>query len=308
MDPKIQQVNVFNLPLPLVLGFDYSGTVAAVGSGAQQKVKVGSEVFGNTIRGGCFGEYAVVNAEDVYLRGAIPEDEAGAYGIAYRSAYEPMEVTAHLSQHKGKTIYIPGGAGGVGHFAVQMAKLWGLTVISSGGKVQSLDLLRKMGVDHVIDYSQQDVVKEVLKLTNGQGVDFVYDSTYQASSYRQSAQVVKSGGQWIRLGPWSHTPDSEAEVTELVKGRGAELVIGDLGRYNFDPAYQARKGELAQSMVDAVTWYESGKVRPVITATVPFEAKALQSALDDFLSGKNNVGKVVGEGEGLNFHPHLGRD
>ena len=71
--------------------------------------------------------------------GTFPLAEASALGTAYVSAYKPHEVTGQLSKHSGKTIFIPGGAGGVGRFAVQLCKLYGLTVISSGGKPASLD-------------------------------------------------------------------------------------------------------------------------------------------------------------------------
>jgi NADPH:quinone reductase-like Zn-dependent oxidoreductase len=294
MDPHLQHTNLFNLPMPLVLGFDFSGTVAAVGGGEDQKVKVGSEVFGYTVGGGCLAEYVVVKKENAIVReGNIPLAEACTLGVAYGSAYEPVEVTGQLSKQKGKTVFIPGGAGGVGHFAVQLCKMYGLTVISSGGKPASLDLLHKMGVDHVIDYSQQDVVKEVLSLTKGQGVDFVYDSTYQPSSYRQSAQVVKSGGRWIRLGPWAHTPDSEQEVTELVKSRGAEVVIGDMDRYTHTLPYMRQREVLYQAMRDAAGWYEAGKLKPYLSSIVPFEVDAVQAALDGIMQGKINVGKVV---------------
>ena len=291
MDPKLQRSNAIQLPMPVVLGFDYSGTIVAMGSD-DEKVKVGSEVFGYTSTGGCMAEYLVVKKGDTVVReGNIPLAEACTLGIAFLSAYDPVEVTGQLSQHKGKTIYIPGGAGGVGHFAVQLCKLDGLTVISSGGKSDSFDLLHRMGVDHVIDHSKQDVVKEVLSLTNGEGVDFVFDSTYQLSSYKLSAQVVKSGGRWIRLGYWTLNPEGEQHVTALVKGRGAEVAIGDLGHYS--STHSGQKEVLWQAMRDAVKRYDAGTFKPYVTSIVPFEAGAVQAAFDRVGQGKANVGKVV---------------
>jgi NADPH:quinone reductase-like Zn-dependent oxidoreductase len=109
-------------------------------------------------------------------------------------------ISANIERHKGKWIYVAGAAGGVGHFAAQIAKLYGLKVIGSAGKAASLNLLRQLHLDHIIDYSKQDVVKEIMSVTGGKGADLVYDSTYTQSSYTQSAAAVASGGEYIRLG------------------------------------------------------------------------------------------------------------
>ena len=71
------------------------------------------------------------------------------------------------------------------------------------------------------------------------------------------------------------------------------MVVADLGRYRSDPSYLARLPEVTEGQRRAIGWYEEGKLRPVITATVPFEPAALQRAFEDFLGGKTNVGKVV---------------
>ena len=107
---------------------------------------------------------------------------------------------AHFPQRSGQTILIPGGAGRVGHFAVQLAKAYGLRVITSASKPDGLDLLRKLRADVVIDYSKQDVVAEVMAATGGAGADEVYDTVCALSSFQQSAAVVRSGDQWMFLG------------------------------------------------------------------------------------------------------------
>jgi NADPH-dependent curcumin reductase CurA len=79
-----------------------------------------------------------------------------AGGIAYLTAYESLVITGGIEQHRGKWIYVAGAAGGVGHFASQITKLYGLKVIGSAGSAASLDLLEKLELDHVIDYSKQN--------------------------------------------------------------------------------------------------------------------------------------------------------
>ena len=296
MDPYLARMNVFNLPQPYVLGFDFSGEVVKLGRKGKDAVQVGHQVFGGTHAGGCFAEYLVAKRENVLLRGAVPAPEASTFGVAYLTAYESLVMTANIQQHKGKWIYIAGAGGGVGHFAAQIAKLFGLKVIGTAGKTASLNLLRQIHLDHVIDYSGQDVVREIMRLTDGKGADLVYDSTYTQSSYTQSAAVVASGGEYIRLGTATQLTRAGAEdMSAVVEGRGAKMVIADVGRYRTDPQYQAQTSKLSDGLRQAVSWYEEGKLKPCITETVPLEAKALQRTFEGFLNGTNNVGKVVVE-------------
>jgi NADPH:quinone reductase len=245
MDPGLARRNIFNLPEPYVLGFDFSGEVVKLGGEGKDALRVGHQVFGRTAAGGCFAEYVVAKRENVLLRGAAPAPEASTYGIAYLTAYESLVITANIQQHKGKWIYVAGAAGGVGHFAAQIAKLHGLKVIGTAGKAASLNLLRQIHLDHVIDYSKQNVVEAIMSVTGGKGADLVYDSTYTQSSYTQSAAVVASGGEYIRLGTAAQMSLSGAEdMRAVVDSRGAKMIIGDLGRYGVDAHYKARGSKL----------------------------------------------------------------
>ena len=242
--------------------------------------------------GGCFAEYVVAKRERVSLRGDIPEPDASTYNIAYFSAYEPLCMEADIKSRAGQTIFIPGGAGGVGHFAVQLAKAHGLRVITSASKPAGMELLHKLRADVVIDYSKQDVVAEVMKATNDKGADLVFEATYVESSMKQSASVVAKGGQWMRLGTWLRsTPEQKQELESIVAGRGATVLLGDLGRYARDPVYVAKIPQLMEGHKMARQLYAEGLVRPYITATVPLEAGAMNKALQDSLTSL--VGKWV---------------
>lgn len=295
MDPNLARRNVFQLPEPYVLGFDFSGEVVRLGGGGTDAFKVGDQVFGTTPgRGGCFAEYVVAKREDIALRGAVPAPEASTFGIAYLTAYESLVLTANIQQHTGKWIYIAGAGGGLGHFAVQIAKMYGLKVIGSAGKPASLALLRELHLDRVVDYSKEDVIAKIICLTGGKGADLVYDSTYAQSSFTQSAAVVAAGGEYIRLGTDMQMKLTGAgDMRSVVEGRGATWIIADLARYSLDPRYKAQRSKVSDGMKQAVTWYEEGKLKPIITETVPFDTAALQQAFDAFVKGINNVGKVV---------------
>ena len=131
-------------------------------------------------------------------------------------------------------------------------------------------------------------------MTQGEGVDLVFDSTYTQASYDQSAAVVASGGQYVRLGTAVQLARSGAsDMTPVVEARGAQMTIADLGRYGRALSYMAQATKLRAGLQQAVSWWNEGLLKPVITNTVPFEASALQEALDTFMSGKSNIGKVV---------------
>ena len=294
MDSGLAQRNLFGLPEPYVLGFDFSGEVVRAGSKAATSFAAGDQVFGRSETGGCFAQMVAVKAENTLRRGAIPAAEASTYGIAYLTAYESLELTADIAKDAGKWIYIAGAGGGVGHFAAQIARLHGLKVIGSAGKPATLGVLRGLGLDAIIDHSKQDVVAEVLRLTGGKGADLVYDSTYTQSSYEKSVACVAAGGEYVRLGTEMQLKNfGVGDFTAQVEARGAKMVIADLGRYRVDPKYAARLPEVVEGQRRAIGWYEEGKLRPVITEVVPFDAGALQKAFGDFLAGVNNFGKVV---------------
>ncbi len=297
MDPLIAKRNIFQLPAPYVLGFDYSGVVVKLGSEGPKGLRVGDLVLGSTHGlGGCYAEYAVVKnrPEDIVQRGRVPATEASTFGIAFLTAYESLILSGDIQRHHGKWIYIAGAGGGLGHFAVQMAKIHGLKVIGSAGKPATIDLLRRLGVDHVIDYSKQDVSEEILKLTKGQGVDVVYESTGSPSSFQQSSAVIASGGEYIRLGtPMQLKQFGKPDLSSVVEARGAKMVIADLARYSRDPEFQSQKAKVAEGLEQAVRWTEEGKLKAEITKIVPFDPVALQQAFEAFSRGEINVGKVV---------------
>jgi NADPH2:quinone reductase len=307
MDPKLWQVNAYKLQTPYVLGFDFSGTVVAVGAGGeaetaapeqhqqQEAISVGSEVMGSSRTGGCFAEYVVAKRKECALRGTIPPPEASTYGIAFLTAYESLMLADSLTHRRGQSIFIPGAAGGVGHFAVQLARLHELRVIGSASRPESLALLERLGVDDVIDYSKQDVVKEVLALTNGQGVDIAYDSTYQAASMLQSASCVKAGGVWVKLGQRGSIGSvDDTEAVRIAEQRGASCAVAYIGRYFREPDYMAQQHRLIHGLRQAVGWHREGKLRPHITAVLPFDAQALQRVFDSVVKEKKSlVGKVV---------------
>ena len=260
-----------------VVGFDFSGRIVALGSDVQDYT-VGDKVYGRSQ--GAYGHYVNAQISTISKFQHLTYHDAAAYPIAYLSAYESLYVVANIKSRSGQTIFIPGGTGGVGHFAVQLALHEGLNVITSTSKSDSIQYLQKIGVQHIINYKQHDVVQEVLKLTNGQGADIVYDPTYLPSSFIQSASVVASGGIWLRLGPLA---DAD-KVIDIVKQRGGTPTFGDLGRYGRDPAYISKQALLHDALVLADQLYHDGTVRPLVSKV--YELHEINEALDAVRKGQ----------------------
>ena len=308
MDTAMRHSNPFQLPMPLVLGFDVAGEVLAVGgSEAEQKqssvlagesIQVGAKVCAVALRAGGFGEYVVVQRKHAVLRHEVPSAEASTFGIAFSTAYEGVEMELRIAERKGQTILIPGAAGGCGHFAVQMAKRAGLRVVGTASKAEGVALLSELGCALVLDYSKQDVEAAVLAFTGGRGVDVVWDSTYQKSSLEQSARCVAKGGVWCMLGePYQFAArgvDQAAyeQLLDNARARGATATYSDYGRWGMPgPLMESRPNLAAEVLQAAVQYYRDGSLTPRITATVPFEPTQLQRTLDEW--NAHNVGKLV---------------
>jgi len=174
--------------LPLIPGRDIAGIVEEVGPGAT-KFKKGDAVYGN-VRNGGYAEFAVAVEKDIALKpAALDFVEAAAVPVAARTAWNALVETAHLSA--GQPVLIQGGSGGVGSFAIQIAKVRGAKVFATAS-TGNQDLLKELGADVAIDYTKQkfeDVVKNV---------DVVLE-TAGKETLERSYPVVKKGGYLVSI-------------------------------------------------------------------------------------------------------------
>ncbi|CAF0802902.1 unnamed protein product, partial [Didymodactylos carnosus] len=178
----------------------------------------------------------------------------------------------------------------VGHFIVQICKIWGAkTIITSASKDDGIKLLKETyKCDHVLNHAKSNVVDEVKKLTNNLGADIVYDATYLPSSFEKSIQcTAENGGSWIVLGDFAHKGSVEAEALEK---RHVELIHADLAKYIFNPEYQATDF-VHQGLKQAADWIVSGQLKPHISEVVQLEQ--VEQALEKLKKGQTGFGKVV---------------
>lgn len=179
IDAKLRADGSFaGLEPPVVLGADVSGVVEEVGPGVTDfeggdEVYYTPEIFGPGSNGG-YAEYHVANAEIVVHKPtSLSHEEAAAIPLAGGTAYEA--VVRRLGVQVGDTVLIHGGAGGVGSFAIQIARAAGARVLASAGP-DNQETLKDLGADVTIDYTRQDVAEVALEDTGGYGVDAVFDT------------------------------------------------------------------------------------------------------------------------------------
>ncbi len=197
---------------PLILGWDLSGIVEELGRGVS-RFKIGDEVYSipDPTRNGAYADYIVVRESELALKpNSLHHIRAAAVPLAALTAWQSLFDTAQLQP--GQRVLIHAGSGGVGHFAVQLAKWKGAYVFATAS-TKNQDLLRELGVDNAIDYTQQrfeDVARNI---------DIVLD-TIGGETQERSWSVLKRDGVLVSL----VQPPSEEKAKEL--GVRAAFVAG----------------------------------------------------------------------------------
>jgi len=308
LEYKLAELNFMGRTPPVVLGLDLSGVVVAAGQGVRG-VAVGDAVaamadlngdggWGTT--GGSEGEggYAVAR-EFLTVRKppSLSFRDAAALPMCFLSAFAGL----YGAVQAGDVVYIPGGGGGVGHLAVQMAArtLRAGLVVSSGGAPQSIALARQSGAHNVFDYKRDDIGAEIAKLTGGRGVDVVFDATYSEAGFVETAKTVRRGGSWIVLGvgPGKTTRlvETHSPVNAILAERGARHVNVNLLRYFSEPATLDSEAQafLQRGMALAMEWATQGLVLPHVSQTIDSTVEAINAGLQSLKAGHGTLGKVA---------------
>lgn len=253
--------------MPLVLGHDVAGVVTKVGSRVRQ-FKVGDEVYARPRdhRIGTFAQYIAVNESDVAHKPRnIAFEEAASVPLVGLTAWQALVELARIK--KGQKVFIQAGSGGVGTFAIQLAKHVGATVATTTSSANA-DWVKRLGADIVIDYKKDDFEKVL------HDYDVVLHSQ-DAAALEKSLRVLKRGGTLISI---SGPPDPT-----FARGIGASwfvnLVIRMLSsgirkkaarlgvKYSF--LFMRANG---QQLRETAQLIESGAIRPVIDRVFPFGA------------------------------------
>jgi NADPH:quinone reductase-like Zn-dependent oxidoreductase len=248
--------------------------------------------------GGGEGSYALARE---FLTVHKPESLSFLYAAALPMCFLSAFASLYTTVQADDTVYIPGGGGGVGHLAVQMAArvLGASLVISSGSTPQSMALARQSGAHYVFDYKRDDIAAEISKLTGGRGADLVFDATYSEPGFVETAKTVRRGGSWIVLGvgpgKTSRIVETASPVDSILAKRGAKHINVNILRYFYEPAIldHEAKAFLKRGMTLAMEWAVQGLVVPHIGRTIDSTVEAINTGLQSLKSGSGTLGKVA---------------
>ena len=271
------RTGLYPLPLPMTPGSEAAGTVDAVGSGVTE-FKKGDRVAYAMVRG-AYAEFAVVPADKL-----VPIPKSIDTRIAAAAMLQGMTahylVTSTFNLQKGNTALVHAAAGGVGGLLVQMAKQRGARVFGTAS-TKKLDTVRAGGADAAIDYTTTDFEAEVMKLTNGAGVNVVYDSVGK-TTFDKSLNCVTLRG-LVALFGQSSGPVPPVDPSRLAV-KGAYITRPSLAHYT------VTREELmwrARELFEAIA---SGALKIRIDSEIPLrDAKKAH----ELLESRKTVGKVL---------------
>ncbi|WP_274651338.1 zinc-binding dehydrogenase [Paenibacillus humicola] len=197
LNPADYKVLANGLPAwtyPHIPGLDVAGVVDAVGPGVERWLPGDRVVYhGDMTKRGGYAEFAVTTAHTV---SAIPEPisfvAAAAFPCAGLTAYQALVRKMNIRQ--GQTIFIHAGAGGVGGFAIQLARIFGASRIMTSASPGNADFVKRLGADDVIDYNSEDVHARILELTSGLGADLILNTLNRAAA-QADLSAIAFGGQ-----------------------------------------------------------------------------------------------------------------
>lgn len=255
--------DTYTTPLPMVIGMEGAGTVAALGSGVDSLAE-GDRVAWCIFRGS-YAEYAVVPAWKLVK---VPDDVP----LDVATTLQLQGCTAHYLTHsafslkEGNTCLAHAGAGGVGQLLTQLAKMRGATVIVTVGSQDKADIAKSLGADHTILYREENFREQVMEITDGKGVDVVYDAVGK-DTIHDSIRSLAKRGLCVNYGGASGLVQS-IEPLELAEAGSVFFTRPHLADYMRDAA------EIAGRTDHLFGAYREGKLKVTIDTVFPLSEAA----------------------------------
>jgi len=264
---------------PFIPGFEIAGTVRAVGA-AVGRIKAGDRVLAAVDRGG-FAEQAIARESDTFvIPDAMDFAVAAGFTIAYGTSYGALTWRADIKP--GELLLVLGAAGGVGLTAVEIGKALGARVIACAGGAEKLAIARAHGADFTIDHREENLRGRLREISDGAGVDVVYDPV-GGESFGIALRSTNWNGRLIVVGFAGGTvPQIPANIL-LVKNLAA---LGFYwGSYRFkQPAL------LAPAFARMFEWWQQGKLKPRISGR--YDLAEVKTALS-VVAERKAIGKIV---------------
>jgi len=274
-----QRTGHYKVPLPVTLGQEAAGTVSAVGPGVAAP-KVGERVAYASLLG-AYAEYAVVPADRVVV---LPDGVSTKQGAAVmlQGMTAHYLATSTYALKPGDACLTHAAAGGVGLLLCQIAKLRGARVLGTVSTREKAALARGAGADEVILYTEQDFETEVKRLTNGAGLQVIYDSVGK-TTFEKGLSCLAPRGMMVLYGQ-SSGPVGPFDPQVLSQKGSLFLTRPTLAHYI------ATRAELLGRAGEVLGWIKSGKLTVRIERELPLAQAAEAHRL---LEGRKTTGKVL---------------
>ncbi len=265
--------------LPFAPGLEGAGEIMEVGDGVEG-LAPGDRVMA-LLSAGAFAEQAVCNATTVLrIPDGMEDRTAAAFPVAYGTSHLALIHRGDLKP--GETLLVLGAGGGVGLTAVECAKAAGATVIAAASSSEKLTLAEARGADHLINYTEEDLRKAVRSLTDGNGVDVVYDPVGGALAETAMRCLAWSGRLLVIGFASGDVPNFPANYL-LVKN------IAIVGVYW--GAYRTREPETFRAGFDELnSWWSDGRLKPHVSEVFPLADVPRAITM---LEGRQATGRLV---------------
>ena len=269
----------FKADLPYIPGGEVAGTVTAIGADVTG-IEVGERVVSGLGAVGGYAEFAVAKENAVRkLPDGVGFAESTGLLYAHGTTYYGLKERADLQP--GESLLVLGAGGHVGLSAVEIGKLMGARVIAAASSEEKLDLCRKRGADETINYSEESLKDRAKELTNGEGVNVIYD-VVGGDYAEQALRAIAWEGRFLVIGFTAGIPAIPLNLTLLKSCQIVGVFYG---------AMTSRDPKLANEIAeDLLGWVANGDLKPHISATYGLDgaAGALRNLMD-----RKSVGKIV---------------
>ncbi len=284
---------------PFIPGLEIAGVVEKIVDGGTKRAEGDALKPGDAVVAlphfNAYAEWVAVPANLVYrLPAGMPFDDGAAIPVNYLTAYHAMFTMGNLQP--GDRILVHGAAGGVGIAAVQLARAKGLAVFGTAGPAKQ-EYLRKMGVDHPIDYEKSDFVEVVRKYAPG-GIEMVMDAI-GGKSFARSYKCLGPTGRLVVYGfSAAAGPDGKKSwwrnlvaYAQTPRFHPLNLLEKSVSVMGVNLGQVQKRGALMRGELDELfRMYSSGKIKPVIGKTFPLDQAA---AAHQYIHERKNIGKVI---------------
>ena len=269
----------FKPPLPFSPGGEVAGTIKAVGPRVD-RFRVGDRVIALPLYGGYAEELRVSHEQLLKLPEGIDFAQGAAFAISFGTAHYALRERARIQP--GETLLVLGAAGGSGLAAIALGKLMGARVIAAASTGEKLGLCAQQGADAVINYADEDLRTRIVELTEGRGVDVIFDPACGALA-EGAIRCMAWNGRFLVIG------FASGEITKIALNlpllKGFSIVGVSWGAF-----LQKEPERGATLMEELMSWFRQGEIRPYIESRLPLEEAARALA---HLVQRKAMGKTV---------------